>query len=85
MSTYRYGTVLRLLTDDPHNGLEEGDIVLGAGKLDDGDSYTVLTDDGSVTVEMEAVAVYESDTTLSEQDAKAFARERYLEEQGAET
>ena len=81
--SYKYGTVLRVLNDDPTNDLEEGDIILEAGKLEDGDSYTTLGDDGPVTVEMEAVEIYESDTQMGKREAKEFARDRYLEEKDA--
>lgn len=84
MSTYRYGTILRVQNDDPHNSLEEGDIVIEAGKLEDGDSYAVLAEDGPAKVEMETVAVYESESKMGEREAKEFARERYLDEQEAE-
>jgi len=84
MSTYKYGTILRVQNDDPRNSLKEGDIIIEAGKLEDGDSYTALADDGPVTVEMETVAVYESETKMGEDEAKEFARDRYLEEQEAE-
>lgn len=81
---YRYGTVLEVQNDDPNNGIEEGDIILEAGKLDDGDSYTVLTDDGVVAVEMETIGVYENDTEMGEMEAKAFARDEYLSDTEAD-
>jgi hypothetical protein len=84
MSQYRYGTILRVLNDDPTNSLEEGDIIIEAGKLEDGDSYAVLSDNGPVKVEMETVAVYESDHQMGEREAKEFARDRYVEEQEGE-
>lgn len=83
--SYRYGTILRVLNGDPTNDIGEGDIIIEAGKLEGGDSYTVLDRDrGPVKVEMETVAVYESDTRMGEREAKEFARDRYVEEQEAE-
>jgi translation initiation factor IF-2 len=84
MTRYRYGTILEVQNDDSRNGIDEGDILIEAGKLDDGDSYTVLTDDGPVTVEMETVAVYQSDTVMGEREAKEFARDQYVAEQEAD-
>jgi len=81
---YQYGSVLRVLNDDPTNNLDEGDIILEAGKMEDGDSYTVLADSGPVKVEMETVEVYENDQKMAEREAKEFARDCYLEEQEAE-
>jgi len=78
--SYRYGTVLEVQNDDPRNGLKAGSIVLEAGKLEDGGSYTVLTDDGPVTVEMETVEIYENNTPMGEREAKKFARDQYVEE-----
>ena len=81
MTRYRYGTILEVQNDDSRNGIDEGDILIEAGKLDDGHSYTVLTDDGPVTVEMETVAIYKSDTKMGEREAKEFARDQYVAEQ----
>lgn len=81
MTRYRYGTILEVQNDDPTNGIDEGDILIEAGKVDDGDSYTVLADEGPVTVEMETVVVYESDSEMGEREAKEFARDRYVAEQ----
>lgn len=78
--SYRYGTILRVTNDDPRNDLEEGDIIIEAGKLEDGDSYTVLSDAGPVEVVMETVEVYKSDQPMAEREAMEFARDRYVEE-----
>lgn len=83
MSRYKYGTILEVQNDDPHNGLEAGDIIIEAGKLEDCDSYTVLADEGPVKVEMETVEVYENDRKMGEREAKEFARDRYVEEKEA--
>lgn len=84
--TFRYGTILRALNDDPHpdNDTEEGDIHIKAGKHEDGDSYTVLTEEGIETVRFETVAVYESEEPMHKREAIEFARDRHVEAQEAE-
>jgi hypothetical protein len=79
--SYRYGTILEVQNDDPVNDLEAGDIIIEAGKLDDGDSYTVLSDDGHVQVEMETVEVYDAECKMSEREVTEFARDQYLEQE----
>lgn len=82
MTTYQYATILRATQDDPHpnNNIEEGDIIVEAGKLPDGDSYTVLTQDEMERVELETVEVYELPEPAGEFRAQQFARGEYVDE-----
>lgn len=82
--SYQYATILEVQNDDPRNDTSEGDIFIEAGKLEDGDSYTVLGDDEIVTVEMEAVEIYELPERMSEREAQEFARDEYVDEPEAE-
>lgn len=83
--SYRYATILRALRDDPHpdHSIEEGDLIIEPGKLEDGDEYTVLTDAGPAVVSFEAVSVYESDEPMGEREAVEFAHDQYVQEQEA--
>lgn len=82
-ATYRYATILRYTTDDPKNDVEEGTHTIKAGKQD-GDEYTVLTEEGPKKIELEAVEVYESDTLMTEKEAADFARDQWFDEQEGE-
>lgn len=83
MTQYKYGTLLRATRDDPHpeNDLEEGDHVIEAGKLPEGDSHTVLApDEGPVKVEFETVEIYEADRRMDAAEMQRFVRERAAED-----
>jgi len=78
MTSYKYATILRATTDDPHpeNDVSEGDLHIKAGKHEDGDQYTVLGEEQVAVVAFETVAVYEADQKMSKREAVEFARDR---------
>lgn len=81
MTSYRYGTLLRVLNDDPHpeNDVEEGDYHIKAGKHEDGDRYEVMAPGQLAAVELETVAVYgPSETPMSARQAQEFVREQAI-------
>lgn len=82
MSTYKYATLLRATTDDPHpeNDVSEGDLDIKAGKHEDGDQYTVMAEEQLAVVAFETVAVYEADQKMSKREAAKFARDRAAED-----
>jgi hypothetical protein len=84
MTQYKYGTILRAVDDDPseRGDIEEGDLILKAGKHEDGHSYQTLTSDDIATVRFEAVAVYECPDWLSKSAMIDFTRDQYINETG---
>lgn len=83
MTQYKYGTLLRATEDDPHpeNDVEEGDHHIKAGKLEDGDSYTVLVpDEGPVEVEFETVEIYEAEHRMNAAEIHSVVRRRAAED-----
>lgn len=84
MTQYKYGTILEAQDDGqpPNDNIEEGDLIIKAGKHE-ADSLEYMGSDGDLlAVEFEAVAVYESNTRMSEREAQSFARDRWAKEHG---
>ena len=84
MTTYKYGTVLQLVDDDPVNGLAAGDVIVRAGKLEDGDSYDILVGDDYESVALETLAVIEAPDQLGKAGVESYAANQYLNQQEAE-
>lgn len=71
MASYKYACVVRLTMDDPRNdNLEEGDVLIAAGKCEDGVSHTVLDPEkkGFTEVECEVIETFEADQVMSKSD-----------------
>jgi hypothetical protein len=71
MASYKYASVVRLTMDDPRNdNLEEGDVLMTAGKCEDGVSHTVLNPEtkGFTEVECEVIETFEADQVMSKSD-----------------
>jgi len=79
MAAYRYGSVVRLLDDDPNNGMSAGDIVGEAGKHADGDElYTTMGQNDIHKICAETIEVYDV-TVNGESVGEKRAQRRALE------
>lgn len=79
MASYRYASVVRLTMDDPRNdNLSEGDVLIAAGKCEDGVSHTVLNPEekGFTDVECEVLETFEADRVMSEGDITDWGAEQ---------
>lgn len=82
MTQYRYATVLEAQSDGkpPNDNIEEGQKMVKAGKHES-DSIEYMTEDNSIdVVEYDAVAVYESDSQMTQKEAHKFAKEQWFSE-----
>lgn len=83
MSSYKYATVLEAQNDGrpPNDNIEAGAEIVRAGKHET-DQIEYLTDDNDVhVIEFEQVAVYESETRMTQREAHEFAKQRWFGEE----
>lgn len=76
MTGYKYASVVRLAMDDPRNDdLNEGDVIIVAGKHDDYE-YMVFGDEEFVDVECEVLGVLGADYRMSKSEIKSWAADQ---------
>lgn len=73
---YRHVTAVRILQDDPVNDRDEGDIWFVPGEHFNGDDYRVLTDEQTVGISTETVAVFRLEDSLPGEEATDAVVER---------
>ena len=73
---YRHVSVIRLTMDDPVNeDLNEGDVLLRAGRCEDGVSHTVLSEQTKsfLDVECEVLGRLETESKMTEREIEQWA------------
>lgn len=79
MTSYKYASVTRLTMDDPCNEhLEEGTVLLTAGKHEETYTYAVLDEDkeGFTDVECEVLGVLEADQRMNKDEIETWAADQ---------
>lgn len=83
---YRYVSVVRLTMDDPTNeNLDEGTILMQAGKCEDGVAHTVLDEENGdfVDVECEVLTTLKAEYRMGEREIERWAADQDEAKQAA--